>query len=364
MRIAVDARPLAPPVTGIGVYAACLLTQMAQGQHEWFLYSDRPLADSDWYEQENIVVRQGDCAPRSLGSLLYANWHFARWAARDEVSLYWSPRHHLPLTMPASLPAVVTVHDLVWRRYPATLPWRNRLLERLLMGASLRNARAVITVSEFTRSELLHFYPGLASGITVIYEAGRRLDRPAEATVSQPYFLFVGTSEPRKNLPVLLEAFAGYLSAGDFPHKLVLAGAPGWGGVPIERLCDELGIRTQVVSEGYVTESRLAELYAGAAALVLPSLYEGFGLPVVEAMSFGTPVIVSDRAALPEVAGEGGLLVEPDEPATISAAMQAIATEDGLRESLSRAAKRQSEQFDWTEAARATLALLESAAAS
>jgi glycosyltransferase involved in cell wall biosynthesis len=220
----------------------------------------------------------------------------------------------------------------------------------------------VIAVSGFTRSELLHFYPGLASRVTVVHEAGRPLELPAETPASQRYFLFVGTAEPRKNLPLLLEAFAGFLAAGDFPHRLVLAGAPGWGGVSIEGLCEELDIQAHVVSEGYVSESRLAELYAGAEALVLPSLYEGFGLPVVEAMSFGTPVIVSDRGALPEVAGEGGLLVEPDEPATICAALRAIAGDGGLRESLSQAAKRQSAQFNWTDAAAATLALLESAA--
>jgi glycosyltransferase involved in cell wall biosynthesis len=335
---------------------------MTRGSHEWFLYSDRRLAESYWYEQDNVVVRHGDSAPRSLASLIHANWRFARWAARDKVSLYWSPRHHLPLSMPASLPAVVTVHDLVWRRFPATLPWRNRQLERLLMGTSLRNARAVIAVSGFTRSELLHFYPRLAPRITVIHEGGSRLELQTEPTASQPYFLFVGTAEPRKNLPVLLRGFAGFLDSGEFPHRLVLAGAPGWGGVAVDRMCEELNIQTRVVSEGYVSEERLAELYAGAEALLLPSLYEGFGLPVVEAMSFGTPVIVSDRGALPEVAGDGGLLIEPDEPVTISAAMHTLVTNRGLRESLGEAAERQSERFSWAGAAEATLALLESVA--
>jgi glycosyltransferase involved in cell wall biosynthesis len=359
VKIAVDARPLAPPVTGIGTYLGSLLTRLQDTGHRWFLYSDRPLAEESWKGHPQITVRHGAVAPQSLGSLAYANHHFLRWARQDRVDLFWSPRHHLPFLLPRKLPSVVTVHDLVWRRYPETLPWQNRLLERAAMARSLAQARHVIAVSEFTRDEICSFYPSVRPRCSVILEAGRELPPPESGQKPEPYFLFVGTREPRKNLPALLEAYCRLRQGGHRSHQLVIAGAAGWGDVPVAALCERLAIADSVRIEGYVTEARLAGLYAGATALVLPSVYEGFGLPVVEAMSYGTPAIVSDTAALPEVAGDAALYVNPAEPESIAAAMKRLADDSALRQSLSEAAALRSGSFSWEIAARETMAVFQ-----
>ena len=364
MRIAVDARPLGPPLTGIGVYTAALLERLLDTDHQWCLYADRALAEGPWAEHPAVRIRHGDPAPQSLGSLAVANRDYLRWAREDKVDLFWSPRHHLPFLLPASLPGVVTVHDLVWRRHPETMSFRGRLLERAAMARSLARASRIIAVSEFTAREIAHFYPAAATRCTVIHEAGRALGDPVPPELDFPFFLFVGTREPRKNLSTLIRAFAMAVKEGDLPHRLVLVGAAGWGGVDVETEAARLDIANRVLVKGYVDEPALAGLYAGATALVMPSKYEGFGLPVVEAMARGTPVIVSDRAALPEVAGGAGLLVDSEDPGAIAAALTSVGSDDSLRDTLSQRALRRAEDFSWDRAAAETLALLEAAAST
>ncbi len=361
MRIAVDARPLSPPITGIGVYTRALLEQLLDSDHDWLLYSDRPLVEGPWTGHPRVTVRHGNAPPRSLLSLLYANVHFLRWAKRDRAQVFWSPRHHLPFLLPRRLPGVVTVHDLLWRRYPDTMPWRNRMLERAAMASSLRRASHIIAVSDFTAGELAHFYPDTPQRSSVIHEAGRDLGKPEVVGFDFPYFLFVGTAEPRKNTERLFRAFARFLAGGEYAHWLVCVGGTGWGDVDLARDSAALGIRDRVILEGYASDERLAGLYSRAQALVLPSLYEGFGLPVVEAMSNGIPVIVSDGGALAEVAGSAGVLVDPASEHSIASALRELATDHERRRALGANARERSGEFSWARAARETLALLESA---
>ncbi len=359
MKIAVDARPLAQPLTGIGIYTASLLEQLLATEHLWCLYSDGPLAAGPWTDHPRVLIRHGQASPRSLQSLKIANWEFPRWSKRDKVDVFWSPRHHLPFLLPRSLPAVVTIHDLVWRRFPETMPWQARVLEWAAMSVSIARAQQVIAVSQFTADELAHFYPAAAGRCSVVHLAARRLSAVSVAADASPYFLFVGTQEPRKNLEVLLQAVA-LLPATH--QRLLVAGAPGWGGIDAKALATELGIADRVEILGYVDDRRLAELYAGATALVFPSIYEGFGLPVVEAMSRGIPVIVSDRASLPEVAGDAGIVVATDSPQGLAAAMEKLATDETWRTGCAARSQQRSRDFSWERAAQQTLAILEAAA--
>jgi len=360
VRIAVDARQLVPPITGIGRYTENLLQQLLSSGDEWFLYSDRPLAEElrHWADLPGVTVREGNARGRGLRSLWIANIDFARWANRDRIDVFWSPRHHLPLALKKHIVGVVSIHDLVWRRYPETMPQANLWVERLAMAWSLRRAQQVIAVSGFTRSEIGHFYPSAAARTSVVHEAARSLGAPAAPRLEQPYFLFVGTLEPRKNLLRLLEAYGGFAANSDCSHRLVIIGAAGWGLPSLQDKCRQLGIESRVHFPGFVSDGELAGYYRGATALVLPSLYEGFGLPVVEAMEQGTPAIVSDRGSLPEVAGNAALLVNPESTASVQAALMQMATDSEKRAELAQRCLVQKDHYSWEKAAATTLELL------
>lgn len=220
MRIAVDARPLAHPFTGIGRYTESLLKRLVQMGHQWYLYSDRPITPR-FPVGDRVQLRVGKATPGSALSLAYSQLVFPRWSRGDCVDLFWSPRHHLPLWLPASVAGLVTIHDLVWKRYPETMLGRNRTLESLIMRPSLRRASRVICVSEFTASEVKDVYPEVADNCVVIPEAAEMSDEHYEERFpvsEQPYLLFVGTMEPRKNLPRLLQAFRSAVDRG-VAHK-------------------------------------------------------------------------------------------------------------------------------------------------
>lgn len=359
LRIAVDARPLSGAQTGIARYTDQLLQAMLSSGHQWFLYSDKPLRNIP-SDNPLIQIRHGHAAPRSASSLFFSQWQFRRWAVQDVVDLFWSPRHHLPLGLPRRIASVVTIHDLVWRRFPETMQWQNLAVERALMGASVRRAEQCICVSRFTASEVSRYYPSMLGRCTVISEAASLTDMAVASTdeACEPYFLFVGTLEPRKNLQRLLQAYAQLASQKSIPH-LRIAGGDGWGDQNLSNLVHELGVESRVELLGFVDDRRLAALYRNAVCVLMPSLYEGFGLPVMEAMSFGVPAIAASTSSLPEVIGDSGLLVNPYSVADLSAAMLKMVERPELRQQLAERALQRSDQFSWSQAAEQTLDVFE-----
>ncbi len=323
MRIAVDARPLAAPLTGIGRYTSALLEAMIAEGHQWVLYSDRPL-QVEIPNNPRVIVRHGDAAGGTPGSLRWAQWHYSRWCVQDVVDLFWSPRHHLPLLLNKKIASVVTIHDLVWRQFPETMRVKNLWLERALMGPSIRVADQVICVSRFTASEVSRYYPSAMGKCQVIHEAAApgTATEPHASSLNLPekYLLFVGTLEPRKNLPRLLRAYHSIRDNAALP-PLVIVGGEGWGGEDLKAMVDALELADRVMLLGYVSDADLQSVYAGAHCLLMPSLYEGFGLPVVEAMQHGVPSIASSTGALPEVVGDAGVLVNPYSETELAAAM-------------------------------------------
>ncbi len=364
MRIAVDAKLLANPGSGIGRYTTALLSHMVAMGHQWLLYSERPFTTS-LLDSPRVLARVGDAAEGSLRGLRWSQLGYQRWAVKDVADLFWSPRHHLPLFLPRDMPRVVTVHDLVWRQFPDTMPRSRLWLERALMGPSIRSADRVICVSRFTASEVSRYYPSAIGKCQVIHEAAEpnvSVDRRSREMPAR-YNLFVGTLEPRKNLPRLLRAYALLKDDSQVPH-LVLVGGKGWGGEDLPGLVNRLGLQDRVSMPGHVAESELQSLYAGAESLIMPSLYEGFGLPVLEAMQHGVPAIVSSTSSLPEVAGDGGLLVNPYSERELAAAIQRMAHEPELRDELAARAALRASRFSWQRAAEETLALFEATLAA
>jgi glycosyltransferase involved in cell wall biosynthesis len=263
------------------------------------------------------------------------------------------------------LSVVVTVHDiipdLIPREFQASLP--ARWLYRARMRCAAR-ATHVITNSETTRRDLAERYGVSADRATTVHLGsqfpsgdGASARRAAPRRWHRPYLLYLGGFTYRKNVPALLAAFA--LVAGEFPEvDLVVAGNPGSQHTgELRRRVEELGLGARVGWLGHVATDDLPCLYAWSEGFVYPSLYEGFGLPVLEAMQFGAPVVSSDRGSIPEVMGRAGLAVDPTRPGAIAEGMRAVLSEPATRERLREAGPRQAARFSWNRCAAETLAV-------
>ncbi len=262
---------------------------------------------------------------------------------------------HLLLPL-RSIPTIFTVHDLIFRRLPAHHKPLNRWYLNLTMPLYCRRATHVIAISECTRRDLVAAYDVPPEKITVVHEAADPVFRPATpehvarvcARYDLPdrYLLFVGTIEPRKNLTRLLAAFETLLAEG-LTDRLVIVGRRGWLYGDFFARLGRSPARDAVIFPGYVPDADLPALYAGAQALAFPSLYEGFGLPVLEAMACGTAVACSDASSLPEIAGDAALLFDPDEIESIIDTLRRLLLDAALRADLRRRGFEQAGRFSW-----------------
>jgi glycosyltransferase involved in cell wall biosynthesis len=297
----------------------------------------------------------------------------ARWLPMVEPQLgcdailypYWpSP----PRRRRGAPPAAIFVHDLAFRLRSAEVPWQQRAYFGTVLGPALKQAAAVLVPSETTRRDLLSAYPipGLEERVTVVPEG---VSAPPKAGalpdgIEPGFILAVGTVEPRKNYPRLLAAYRrlrsrpGALSNSTGTPRvpqLVIAGRPGWAyGDTLQKIRAEPGVRYL----GHVDEPTLAALYESASVLAFPSLYEGFGLPLLEAMAQGVPAVIGKSGALPELAGGSAIEVDAEDVDAIAAALEKLLSDEGLRAKLGEAGKRRAAGFTWEKAAASTLDIL------
>jgi glycosyltransferase involved in cell wall biosynthesis len=257
-------------------------------------------------------------------------------------------------------PAAMFVHDLAFRVRPKEVPWQQRAYLGSILAPALRHAAAVLVPSEVTRADLLENYPlpGLARRVQVVIP-GVGLESVAPGSLPEGlaagFLLAVGTIEPRKNYPRLLAAYRR-LKARGLEVPLVVAGRVGWAyGGALEELRAEAGVRLL----GHVDDATLKALYQGAAALALPSLYEGFGLPLVEAMREGVPALAGAAGALPDLAGDAALLVDPLDVDAIAGGLERLLGDQALRQRLAAAGRERAGRYSWDAAAAATWEVLE-----
>lgn len=365
MRVGIDSRLLSGRVTGIGRYTAELTRQLIKQPGEFCLYSPSPVTVGGW-QKENVTLRSANFSYR-IGKMLWSQTSLPYWAAKDRVDVFWGATHRLPRHLPARVAKVVTIHDLVWKYAGDTMRPFSRWLEKKLMPEAIRLADRIIADSASTAHALEEEYPAVRDRVRVVYPGVTELPSPLEFQcleslgIDRKYFLFVGTLEPRKNLRRLLEAYALLDEAVRRKNLLVIAGGKGWGGVDISSLVEQNGLADQVVSVGYVNEVQLATLYAHAYFLVMPSIYEGFGLPLAEAMSFGVPVLTSNKSSLPEVAGDAGVLVDPFDEQSIAKGLLSLLCNESCRDQLAAKAESASRRFSWQKAAHETWAVFEEA---
>ena len=366
LRIGVDVSMLSEQPTGIGRYTYEILSRAVSMGHEWFLYSHRPLVLGDW-TQKNVHLRTSHM-PKHLLRMLWMQTVVPFLVSRDNLDLFWSPAHRLPYLLSQRIAKVVTIHDLVWKYAGDTMRPVSRWLDATLMPQAVRMADKVITVSNHTANDVLKEMPYAEGKIFPISLGVSNLKPVAESSsleligVDMPYFLFVGTLEPRKNLVGLIEAYSKLPIDVRSSAHLVIVGGKGWGGVNIAAIASRFGVQDCIQVLGYVTDAQLATLYTFAIFLAMPSFYEGFGLPLLEAMSRGTPVLTSNCASMPEVAGDAGLLVDPHDVSSISKALSSMLTDKTLVKSLRDKSIVNAKHFSWDLAVQKTLNIIEDAA--
>ena len=274
--------------------------------------------------------------------------------------IYHATEHLLP-RLP--VPTVLTVHDLIFERYPAHHTWRNVQFLKRAMPAFVAAADVIIAVSEHTKRDLVELYATPQVKIRVVYEGvdAHFAPAPPDAVaavrarygLTRPYLLTVGTLEPRKNHLTAMAALARLKAAGQ-DVTLAVAGGQGWRFEPVQQRVAELALEDDVIFTGYVPDADLPALYTGAACVLVPSLYEGFGFPVLEAMACGAPVICSQASSLPELAGDAAILIHPTDDEALAAHVTRVLTEPDVAASLRARGLTQAARFTWAACARET----------
>ncbi|MEO5741941.1 MAG: glycosyltransferase family 1 protein, partial [Vicinamibacterales bacterium] len=355
MRIVIDYRPALRARTGVGEHIHQLSRALARaGSDEITAFS------SSWKDRvpaslaaELPGVRMVDMRV-PVAALNFA-WHRLRWPpiealAGGEYDIAHSPH---PLLLPSrSAAQIVTIHDLHFLSHPERTSAEIRRDYPALVRAHAARADRIIVVSRFVAGEVQRVLGVAADRISVCPNGAPEWKGPAAAVDARGYLLFVGTMEPRKNIRGLLEAYARLLARRANAPKLVIAGRADADGEALLATMNQPPLAGHVEYRGYVPAEEREALFKGAQAFVLPSFEEGFGIPALEAMSAGVPVIVSNRGALPEVVGDAGLFVDPDDADSLAAGMARLIGDPDLRKACARRGLDRARQFTWAQTAR------------
>ena len=365
-RVVVDVSAAVNSKAGLGRYAASLVAHLRDtwvGPYLYLFYNRRPGGYLP------LALRD---IPHRRVSLGYKPWRMLVWMGHlahvpfdallpRDARLFHATEHLLPPLK--GIPTVLTVHDLIFERFPQYHKRLNYLFLTRTMPLFTRRATAIIAISHATKRDLVNFYHVPEEKVHVIYEA------PAPHFYPQPeerveaarrqyglperYMLTVGTIEPRKNLVRLLEAFEGIYKER-LADAWVIVGQRGWLYEGFFRRLEQSPARAGVILLGFVPDEDLPALYAGATVFVFPSLYEGFGLPVLEAMACGAPVVSANTGALPEVGGKAVRYIDPIRGETIYEALREVLEDADARRAMREAGFRQAAQFSWAKTARET----------
>lgn len=361
LRIGVDARILSESITGIGRYSYEILSRLVDFGHHWFLYSHQPIIVGNW-NKANVHLRTSNICGGRVFRMLWAQTMLPMLANRDALDIYWAPSPRIPFFLSPKCTKVVTVHDLVWKHAGSTMRPLSRFLDSLMVPQSVRSSNTVIAVSNSTKRDLCEEVPEIESKIKVILSGANHKFVNAVSDVActfSNFILFVGTLEPRKNLSRFLQAFSLVPENIRKDVSILIVGGDGWGGVNVSKIATNLGIGERVRILGYISDAELQVLYSKALFLAMPSLYEGFGLPLVEAMKYGTPSLTSNISSMPEIAADAAVLVDPYNIYSISSGISKLLSDKSYLNFLKDRALLRHNNFSWDIAAQKTMSVFQ-----
>jgi len=377
MRIGIDARFAVRSRRGIGNYTLGLINHLAELDHqnEYLLY-----VDSD--DQERVLPTQENFRARKIGPANYAVWEQLLLPARakeDRVDVLHCTGNTAPILLDRRIRLVVTIHDMMYLKTGSLLPRSacrhqrlGRVYRSVIVPRAARHAARVVTVSHFSKEEILTHLPFLRDeDVVVVYEAGNDTYHPLDRDdavqqvrcrygISGNYILSLGGIDPRKNTRLLVQSFLELKHQGTISERLLVVGVPKCAQTMFFDHADSSTCRGETLFLDFVSEEDLLLLYNGATVFVYPSLFEGFGLPPLEAMACGTPVISSNTTSIPEIAGDAALLIDPTDGNCLKRVLADLLHDRCLCEQLTRRGFDRVRQFSWQKTAAETLAVYES----
>jgi len=314
IKIGIDVSCLANPLTGIGRYTLNIVKELEKREEiEIFLYSHSVLHNDILNHFIKLKVTVFDTSGNKVLKFIKAQLLLAYLLKKDKVDIFWGPSHKIPFFISRKIPSVVTIHDLVYKYYPETMHFQTRMLSYIDIPHSIKKTKHIITDSLTVKKEILKNFNVEKDKISVIYLGSNLLNSLPfkKQDIPQNFILFVGTLEPRKNLLRLLQAYKKLDHQIKQEYPLLIVGGKGWGNVSLEENIELLDLKKYCRLLGYVDEQTLESLYQNCSFLAFPSLYEGFGLPIIEAAKYGKRILTSNTSSMPEVAGDYGVYVDP-----------------------------------------------------
>lgn len=361
MRIGVDCRIIQESEpAGTAHYTKelvrALLDADSENKYLLFFNQEKNIPEEFKHPNAQIII-----LPHKSLPFISSHWQFSRALKKCRLDIFHATANALPIGYNGV--SVLTIHDLAIYINPEWFP-KQSFSTKFIVPRSLAKAKKIIIPSESTKQDLQKIFRVPANKIKVIYE-GVRTEEPSEETKSlslekfalqeKKYFLFLGTIEPRKNLIALIAAYEILIQKNPDAPMFILVGGKGWKNDDIFEAIEKRGLENKIKYLGYVSNKEKFVLMKSALVFVYPSLYEGFGLPILEAMSLGTPVITSRISSIPEIAGDASLLIDPNNDGEIANALKKLWKDDNLRAELIAKGKNQSAKFSWTKTAEQTL---------
>ena len=359
MRIAVNTRLLIKnKLEGIGWFAYEILDRLSRNhpEHEFIFIFDRPFSKDFIFNKNVHPVVAGPQARHPFLFLIWFELTIPGILKKYKADIFLSPDGYLSLR--TKKPSIAVMHDLNFEYYPKDLPFWTRHYYKQMFPRFARKASKIITVSEYSAYDIAQNYHIDESKISVAYNGANELFSPVseqqqietkeKLTGGNPYLLFVGALHPRKNINNMLKAFDQYKSKNpDDPLKLVLTGKKMWWNKTMENTFASMQNHQDVIFSGRMNPAELRNTYGSSEALLYISYFEGFGIPIVEAYRCHTPVITSNVTSMPEIAGDGALLIDPFDTGDIVNAIGKIRNDKNLRRKLIEAGREKSKQFSW-----------------
>ncbi len=364
MRVGIDISFIIKDRVGVDQYIYNLLRGLANVDSDnlYYLYSNRAVPEEFFCIGGNfkVVIHKSKILPR----IMWVQFVLPGLLKRDGIELLHAPCYMAPSR--ARCPKVITFHDMASWLFPEKFRLIHRIVYSWFVPSFAKNADRIIAVSESTKKDLVRLFGMPEDKITVVYEGTNELFKPAKDAgllerirekygLPEKYILYVGILEPRKNISALIRAYGLMKDSREVEHKLVIVGNKGWMCDEIFKTVQSLRLEDEVIFTGYIADKELPLVYNSAELFVYPSTYEGFGLPPLEAMACGVPVITSNISSLPEVTGDAAILINPDNADELSAAMAKVISSSSLRESMINKGFERVKMFSWKKAAEETL---------
>ncbi len=367
MRIGIDAYPLVKSKAGISRYISNILEELfaIDKKNKYILYLPKEIKLSK-VNVSQLITKGIFKKSAILWMQFGANNDFLR----DKIDLFWGTQAFLPLRAPSKVKKIVTVYDLVWKCYPGTLNWDNKIIFPVFFKKSMQSADKIMTISRTTADDLTKYFPFCKNKTDIVYCGIKQCAGSGNQgnlgifnkfNIGPKYILTVSTLEPRKNIINLIKAYSILKQKPGFDYQLVIAGAKGWSGDIISCIFKKVSFnKKDVIFTGYVDDVQLSQLYENSSLFAMVSVYEGFGMPVLEALLHGIPEIVSKIPVFKEVLGDNACFVDPLDYRSIAQGIEKIISDNSIKEKFLKNKEQILEKFSWKHSAKKVLDLIES----